>query len=197
MVLSLCRHLVRGGRSRPEELGPLSSRHSVRSPLGAPGSPCRLGLPAPAPGAPPHCTVGGRRARAAGARCEGSSRRLASCASGPPLLSKVALLPAGGLTPPRASERALEPQPVPAPRGDACWGRRDIRAPGGWPPPLPFLTRISLVPEHRSEKTISVQFLRGVGRRVTDVVVYVIFIVVKCKCCYLFFSFRSGLIWPM
>lgn len=122
VVLSLCRHLVRGGRSRPEELGPLSSRHSVRSPLGAPGSPCRLGLPAPAPGAPPHCTVGGRRARAAGARCEGSSRRLASCASGPPLLSKVALLPAGGLTPPRASERALEPQPVPGPAGRRVLG---------------------------------------------------------------------------
>lgn len=46
------------------------------------------------------------------------------------------------------------------------------------------------------EETAEVQFLQqGCGRVGVDVILCVIFIVVKCKCCYLLFPFCSGFIW--
>lgn len=105
------------------------------------------------------------------------------------------------LTLPRMNVCTLEPQATPGhwaglPERDAAGTVTSMLWEAGrghcyyWC--LPLVTECSL------EKTVWVQFLQqGWGGGFTDVILYVIFIIVKCKCWYLFFSFCSGSIWPM
>lgn len=129
--------------------------------MGAPGSPRRLGLTAPAPGPRRPCDPG--RAALLGVAGLGlrfpvsrglffthtldSSLRVRAASS-----FQDYVVPRGCSHTPRMNGwMCSRTTDGPGPRGGTrCWKRSDIRAPRGWPRPLPLLTLASRV-VHRAQ----------------------------------------------